>query len=197
MKSIARTFLLSVLLIFKAAAAEYVPPSKFAVVIGQDKVPVTLYVYTSFTCNHCADGHAKVLPVIIAKYVKTGKAKIIIEPFPMEMFGSMAAIVLGSLPQEKRLAAMDKLFAKQKEWIGDQHVKKISEICGVDPKVTQKLFDDANNRSALMEVRMYAQNKLKVNATPTVFANGVMAKEPSVKEIEKVIVAALGAKKAV
>jgi len=125
-----------------------------------------------------------VLPVLKAKYIDTGKAVLVIEPFPMDMFGAMAAIALGSLPQEKRLDAVDKFFADQKKWTGDKHVTEISKICGIDPKLTQQLFDDEKNRNTLMEVRLKAHQELKVDATPTFVIDGKKAKAPTMEAIE-------------
>lgn len=185
MKSTFYIFWLSILFVFKVAAAS--EPSKFAIIVGNLDAPIKIFEYTSLTCDHCAVCHAKVLPVIKAKYIDTGKAVLIIEHFPMDMFGAMAAITIGNIPQEKRIAAVDKFFADQKKWTGDKHVTEISAICGVDPKLTQQLFDDEKNRNTIMEVRLKAQKELNVDATPTFVINGKKAKTPTVEDIEKLI----------
>jgi protein-disulfide isomerase len=50
-------------------------------VLGDPAAKVTLIEYASPTCPHCAAWAINVLPQFHEKYVKTGKAKLIIRPF--------------------------------------------------------------------------------------------------------------------
>jgi protein-disulfide isomerase len=51
-------------------------------VMGQADAPVTVIEYASFTCNHCAAWTNEVLPQFKARYIDTGKARLVFRDMP-------------------------------------------------------------------------------------------------------------------
>ena len=51
-------------------------------VLGRADAPVTVVEYASFTCPHCAHWHLDVLPAFKAKYIDTGKVKLVFRDLP-------------------------------------------------------------------------------------------------------------------
>ena len=55
-----------------------------SVVLGQDKAPIKIKVFSSLTCPHCANFHINVIPKIKKEYIKTGKVQLIFIDFPLD-----------------------------------------------------------------------------------------------------------------
>ena len=61
--------------------------------IGDPKAPLTLVEWSDFQCPYCKRFHEKTLPVLVDKYVKTGKLKIVLKDYPFLGPDSQAAAV--------------------------------------------------------------------------------------------------------
>ena len=69
-------------------AAEAPPPvTAQDHVLGRADAPVTVIEYASFTCSHCADFHNTVLPAFKAKYIDTGKVRLVHRNLPTQPGG--------------------------------------------------------------------------------------------------------------
>ena len=65
-----------------AAAAVLPPVTAQDNILGRVDAPVTVVEYASFTCPHCADFHTQVLPAFKAKYIDTGKVRLVYRNLP-------------------------------------------------------------------------------------------------------------------
>ena len=50
--------------------------------LGSADAPVTLTVYLSTTCSHCADWHTRDFPAFKARFVDTGKVRVAYRDLP-------------------------------------------------------------------------------------------------------------------
>ena len=79
-----------------ALAADAPPPvTAQDHILGRANAPVTVIEYASFTCSHCADFHNTVLPAFKAKYLDTGKVRLVHRnlPTPPANLAAAAAVV--------------------------------------------------------------------------------------------------------
>ena len=65
-------------------------------VLGDDKAPITMIVYASVTCSHCADWFTNQWPAVKKDLVDGGKIRFVLRPLPtppaqMSMVGFMMA----------------------------------------------------------------------------------------------------------
>ena len=79
-------FIIKVILIYlffclKSYSDNIVTSSSF-VILGPDKAPVKIKIFSSLTCPHCANFHNNVVPEIKKEYIKTGKVQLIFIDFP-------------------------------------------------------------------------------------------------------------------
>lgn len=65
-----------------ATAAVLPPVTAQDNILGRVDAPVTVVEYASFTCPHCADFHTQVLPAFKAKYIDTGKVRLVYRNLP-------------------------------------------------------------------------------------------------------------------
>lgn len=50
--------------------------------LGRADAPVTVVEYASFTCSHCAAWYLQVLPAFKARYIDTGKVRLVFRDLP-------------------------------------------------------------------------------------------------------------------
>jgi len=146
-------------------------------VLGRADAPVTVVEYASFTCPHCADWHNEVLPEFKARFIDTGKVKLVFRDLPtdpVQVAATAAAIA--------RCAAPDRFYAVASSFMAGQAQLRSSyqvgpwydaaiavsgrtqtqiEICLADPSTM------ANLRAG-----MEAASAAGVQSTPSFFVNG-------------------------
>jgi protein-disulfide isomerase len=162
------------------------------VVQGSADAPVTIVEYASMTCSHCAAFQAETLPKLKAKYVDTGKVKLILREFPLDPLATAASMLARCAGPDKRTAVVDMLYAQQKDWA---FVDKPLEALAAAVKqagVSQSDFEAClKNQDLLTKVnatRQHASDAFKVNSTPTFFVNGhLLSGEQPIEEFDKAI----------
>src|SRR3989344_1695856 len=94
--------LLTATLAGPAFAAEPPPPlTAPGHVLGRADAPVTVIEYASFTCSHCADFHNDVLPAFKARYIDTGKVRLVhrnLPTAPANVAAAAAAVAICAAP---------------------------------------------------------------------------------------------------
>ena len=144
-------------------------------VIGRSDAPLTLVEYSSLSCFHCADFHKTELPVIIKKYIDTGKIRLIFRHHPLDQPSFVAALVVVSFPPEKRFDILTKLFNNQDKWLGTEDGDKvIAQLIGKSVDDINAIINDKELQKIVLEQRLQAQKDYKVEATPTFFFAGNM-----------------------
>ncbi len=104
-------------------------------VLGQADAPVVMVEYASATCPHCAEFHAKVLPLIKAEYIDTGKVRFIFREFPLDQAALGAFMLARCVPEDKYFATIDLMFRRQGIWMkGDKAAEllKVTQMAGMD-----------------------------------------------------------------
>ncbi len=83
--------------------------------LGSATAPVTLTVYLSTTCSHCADWHNNDFPAIKARWVDTGKVRVVFRdlPTPPQQVAIAGAVMARCAPAEKYDVVLDSLFREQ------------------------------------------------------------------------------------
>ncbi len=83
--------------------------------LGSATAPVTLTVYLSTTCSHCADWHTRDFPAFKAKYVDTGKVRVAFRdlPTPPQQVAVAGAVMARCAPEDQYDVVLDSLFRGQ------------------------------------------------------------------------------------
>ena len=85
-------------------------------VLGQADAPITIVEYASMTCPHCAHFANEVLPELKKKWIDTGKAKLVMRPFPLDQVALRAEMLARCLPPERYYPMIETLFKTQEKW---------------------------------------------------------------------------------
>jgi len=161
-------------------------------VLGDAKAPVTIVEYASMTCPHCADFHKRVFPDFKAKYIDTGKVKLIFREFPLDNLAAAVSELARCLGPVRYFAFIGTMFDRQAEWhTGDNDLPKLQDIskqAGFTDDSFKKCVTDQKLLDGIKETRKIADEKYHVDSTPTFFVNGVKLKEGhEMADFDKVI----------
>ncbi len=162
------------------------------VIYGEEDAPVTIIEYASLTCPHCAHFHQKEFPKLDEKYIKTGKVRLILRPFPLNEPALNAAQLTYCVPQEKYYVFNKVLFELQDKWaFATGHLdslKKIAAVGGVGEQEFNACIADKQLEEKILKIRQQATDVMKVDATPSFYINGVkMEGSPVMKNFDKAL----------
>ena len=165
--------------------------------LGPKDAAVTIVEYASMTCPHCAAFAEQVFPKIKAAYIDTNKIRYVFREFPLDIkaaAGSMLARCIAKDDPVKYFAAIDTLFRQQENWFNktSEQLTLIGKQAGLSEKDVDTCLKDQSLLDKIAADQKFANEKLKVNSTPTFFLNGEMIKgETSFEEFDKRIKALL------
>jgi protein-disulfide isomerase len=183
----------------KASVEELMGPNALPdIVQGDANAPVTIVEYASMTCSHCAAFHHEVYPALKKNYIDTGKAKFILREFPLDPLAT-AAFMLARELGDKRDAAVDLLFAQQKNWaFADKPLDGLANVlkqAGMGQEKFEAILKDQALYEKVNAVRTRGAEKFGVNSTPTFFVNGdKYTGEITIDDFGKIIAAKTPAK---
>jgi protein-disulfide isomerase len=145
------------------------------VVEGKADAPIVIVEYASMTCGHCAAFHKEVYPTLKKDFIDTGKVKFILREFPLDERAA-AAFMLARALDDKRAAAVDFLFAQQKNWAFTEtpfeSLASVVKQIGIGQAKFEETLKDEKLQQAVYAVAEKG-SKFGVHATPTFFINGL------------------------
>jgi protein-disulfide isomerase len=161
------------------------------VVLGSDKAPVTIIEYASMTCPHCAHFSMETFPELKKRYIDTGKVRFIFREFPLDALAAAGFMLARCAGNDKFMAVVETLFAKQAEWIVKEPIPQLEAIAkqfGFSHEAFNECLANQKRLDNLTVVRDYAVDKLAVNSTPTFFVNGKrLVGDQSIEQLTKEI----------
>tara|TARA_B100000161_G_scaffold254410_1_gene215706 strand:- start:974 stop:1567 length:594 start_codon:yes stop_codon:yes gene_type:complete len=166
-----------------------------AISLGKPDAKVTIKVFSSLTCPACANFHSKVFYNLKEDFIDNGLVKFEHHPFPLDMAALNAEIILRCNVENDRIDFLGKIYEKQNLWAVGSDINKINDSLkkiGLEFNLKNEMMDNClNNEMAQDEIlneRIDAQKKYKVESTPTIFINEKKYKGSiSYKEFKKVL----------
>ena len=146
------------------------------IISGNENAKITIIIYESFTCSHCASFHKEVYPELKENYIDTGLAKIEFRNFPLDI-AALNASKLAQCESNQSLEILEALYSNQQSWIKgstieelNTNLKKFIEKEGFKLNF-DKCINDKEIENFILEDRIEGTKKFKVNATPTIIIN--------------------------
>lgn len=195
MKRLSR-FLLTLLIAIAAPAAALAqtvePVREGDRTVGSATAPVTLTVYLSTTCSHCADWHTNDFPAIKARWVDTGKVRVVFRdlPTPPQQIAIAGAVMARCAPAEKFDEVLDTLFRGQAQLHAQpgppsqQTVVNWLAAGGIAGGLTRDQMNACFSSEASfveLENRALQSNADGVNSTPSFLVNGVRVPDEAIQ----------------
>lgn len=144
---------------------------------GSPDAPVTLTVYLSTTCGHCAHWRTGEFPAIKARWVDTGQVRVVYRDLttaPQDVAASGAQIAR-CVPADRYDAALDTLFRGQRFYLPQGMVSGWLASAGAaggltGAEIQSCLADDAGRAEVQSRVEQAWNDG--VRSTPTFLVNG-------------------------
>ena len=144
--------------------------------VDEKNARITIIVYESLTCGHCADFHENVYPSLKKDFIEKGLVRIEFRHFPLDI-AAFNASKIGQCNNDGNANVLNILFSGQKKWArgktpeeATMYLKKFLEDEGVTLDFEKCLVDKAIEDYVLND-RIEGVKKFKVNATPTIIIN--------------------------
>ena len=180
-----KTFLGIFYIIFFATSA-FSDAKVIPIYEGSADAKIQLIVYESLTCSHCADFHKNVYPDLKENFINTGLVKIEFRNFPLDL-AALNASKIAHCRNDGDSEILHFLFKKQSEWMGGAStIKEINKNLKkyVEESMTfyniqwENCINDKIIEDHILEDRIEAVKKFKLNATPTLIINNKKFEKP-------------------
>ncbi len=148
------------------------------ILVGNPNSKVTIKIFSSFTCPHCANFHKNIYSKIEQNFIKNEKVKVIFADFPLDIAALNAAKIARCTSKESSILIIDELYKEQNNWSKGNTVEQINAnlfVIGNKFKISnEKMQNCLTNKKIeekILNSRIEAQNKYKVSSTPTIVIN--------------------------
>ena len=147
--------------------------------IGNSDAKVTVKVFSSLTCPHCADFHISIYENLKKDFIDKGLVKFEHHAFPLDLAALNAEIIVRChVNNDEKFKLLKKIYEKQKDWaIGsdinkiNDSIKKIGAELNLEDKKMSKCLNDDKAQDDILNQRIDAQKKYKIESTPTIVIN--------------------------
>ena len=147
--------------------------------IGSADAKITVKVFSSLTCPHCANFHNEIFNNLKRDYIDKGLVKFEHHAFPLDLAALNAEIVVRCQDNnENKFKLLEEIYKKQKFWAIGSDINKINDLIkkiGADFNLTNDKMNsclkDDNAQDEILNQRIDAQKKYKIESTPTIFVN--------------------------
>ena len=176
MKEINKLFYKAIFLIFFIFTAQ--AESK-VLSIGSPEAKVTIKVFSSLTCPHCASFHTNIYEKLKVEYIDKGLVKFEHHAFPLDLAALNAEVVVRCQENnERKFDLLTEIYNKQTSWAVGSDINKINELIkkvGLNFDLTDEKMDKClkndQSQDEILEQRIDAQKKYKIESTPTIIIN--------------------------
>ena len=146
---------------------------------GKGDAKVVVKVFSSLTCPACANWHSKIFYQLEKDFIDEGLVKFEHHPFPLDLAALNAEIILRChVDNKKKIELLGKIYEKQPVWAVGSDINKINDSIikiGLDLELEGKKMKNClmsdELQDDILNQRINAQKKYKIEATPTVFVN--------------------------
>ena len=147
--------------------------------IGVSDAKVTVKVFSSLTCPHCASFHGEIFNNLKKDFIDKGLVKFEHHAFPLDLAALNAEIIVRChVNNNKKFELLEKIYEKQKIWAVGSDINKINEAIktiGEEQNLTNEKMDkclqDDKVQDDILNQRIEAQKKYRVESTPTIIIN--------------------------
>ena len=147
---------------------------------GKSEAKGIIKVFSSLTCPACANFHSKIYSQLKIDFIDEGIIRFEHHPFPLDLAALNAEIILRChVDNSKRFELLGKIYEKQRLWASGSDINKINDSIkkiGLETNLNNEEMDKClkNDKSQdeILNLRIEAQKKYKIEATPTIFING-------------------------
>ena len=146
---------------------------------GSPDAKVTVKVFSSLTCPHCANFHEVIFDKLKDEYIEKGLVRFEHHSFPLDLAALNAELVVRcQINNDTRFKLLGEIYKKQTFWAIGSDINKINNLIkkvALDFDLTENKIDEClksnEAQDEILNQRIEAQKKYKIESTPTIFIN--------------------------
>ena len=147
--------------------------------IGEENAKITVKVFSSLTCPHCASFHKKGFENLKKDYIDTKIVKLEHHAFPLDLAALNAEKIVRCAPNPNtKFELLSKIYDKQKQWAVGSDIIKINKSLikiGSDFKLSESdlraCLENEKTQESILKERIEAQKEYNITSTPTIYIN--------------------------
>ena len=147
--------------------------------IGNKNAKITVKVFSSLTCPHCASFHKKIYEDLKKNYIDKNLVKFEHHAFPLDLAALNAEkIVRCASSPDARFKLLTKIYDKQTKWAVGSDIKKIDGFLikiatesNISESSLRRCLDDEKTQELILKERIQAQREYNIKSTPTIYIN--------------------------
>ncbi len=160
---------------------------------GNVDAKVSIIVYESLTCGHCAEFHKEIYPRLKKDFIDNGLVKIEFRSFPLDL-AAFNASKIAHCKNDGKTDLLHFLYENQKKWVRGETIEDINkhlknlvlknegeldfESCLINKNIEDHVLND----------RITGVKKFNIEATPTLIINDKKFDNPhNYKKLKKTI----------
>jgi protein-disulfide isomerase len=168
--------------------------------IGSADAKITVKVFSSLTCPHCANFHINIFENLKKEFINKKIVRFEHHAFPLDLAALNAEIIVRcQLDVEKSYQLLGEIYKKQNQWavgsdinVINESIKKIGLDSGLSNTKMDSCLKNESVQDQILNQRIEAQKKYEIQSTPTIFINekkykGEHKYKPFKKTIEKLL----------
>ncbi len=153
--------------------------------LGAVDAPITMIIYASITCPHCANWFTGIWPDIKANYVEKGQVRVVYREFltaPAQL-AFLGFQIANCAPEEDYFTLIEHQMKEQENTIqgvkdgnGKETYLAIAKLAGLENEEQMNAcFDSSSGRETINRAAQLAQDG-KINSVPNFIINGQVYK---------------------
>ena len=147
--------------------------------LGDKNAKITIKVFSSLTCPHCANFHKKIFKKLEKDFISKKIVRFEHHGFPLDLAALNAEKVLNCFKNEqKKLNFLNEIYEKQEVWASGSDINsinsnlvKIGKNHGLNNDTISNCLSDENLENEILNERIMANKKYLIESTPTIFVN--------------------------
>ena len=147
--------------------------------IGNIDAKITVKVFSSLTCPHCANFHKNIFEELKKEYIDNGSVRFEHHAFPLDLAALNAEIIVRChTDKNKKFQLLSEVYKQQKKWaigsdinIINEVIKKIGLESGLENAKMDSCLKDEETQDQILNERIEAHKKYKIESTPTIYIN--------------------------
>ena len=147
--------------------------------IGSLDAKVVIKVFSSLTCPHCANFHINIFEDLKKEFINKDLVRFEHHGFPLDLAALNAEIIVRChTDNNKSFQLLGEIYKKQSQWavgsdinVINESIKKIGLDSGLNNGKMDACLKDENMQDQILNERIEAQKKYKIESTPTIYIN--------------------------
>ncbi len=175
MKKINKLFYIVILLIFIISPVK----AKDILQMGALNAKVTVKVFSSLTCPHCANFHLNIFENLKKDFIDKNLVKFEHHSFPLDLAALNAELIVRCHNDSKKsFQLLGEIYEKQNDWttgsdinVINESIKKIGLESGLSRNSMKNCLENETLQQQILNERINAQKNYQITSTPTIYIN--------------------------